>query len=38
VAGYLYFLKPSTKEKRPDYELVWYRTAGQIRLSIPSPK
>ena len=38
VAGYLYFLKPSSKEKRPDYELVWYRTAGQIRLSIPSPK
>lgn len=38
VAGYLYFLKSSTKEKSPDYELVWYRTAGQIRLSIPSPK
>lgn len=38
IAGYLYFLKQSTKEKRPDYELVWYRTAGQIRLSIPSPK
>jgi hypothetical protein len=38
VAGYLYFLKPSTKEKRPDYELAWYRTAGQIRLSIPAPK
>ena len=38
VAGYLYFLKASTKEKRPDYELVWYRTTGQIRLSIPSPK
>lgn len=38
VAGYLYFLKQSTKEKRPDYELAWYRTAGQVRLSIPSPK
>lgn len=38
IAGYLYFLKQSTKEKRPDYALVWYRTAGQIRLSIPSPK
>lgn len=38
VAGYLYFLKQATKEKRPDYVLVWYRTAGQIRLTIPSPK
>ncbi len=38
IAGYLYFLKAPTKEKRPDYELAWYRTAGQIRLSIPSPK
>jgi hypothetical protein len=38
VAGYLYFLKPTTKEKSPDYELVWYRSAGQIRLAIPPPK
>ena len=38
VAGYLYFLKASTKEKRPDHELTWYRTAGTIRLSIPAPK
>jgi hypothetical protein len=38
VAGYLYFLRPATKEKRPDSELVWYRTAGQIRLSVPAPK
>lgn len=38
IAGYIYFLKPSTKEKRPDYELDWFRTAGQIRLSIPAPK
>ena len=38
VAGYLYFLKESTKEKRPEHQLVWYRTAGQIRLSIPAPK
>ena len=38
VAGYLYFLKPSVKEKHPEYELDWFRTAGQIRLSIPAAK
>ena len=38
VAGYLYFLKQPTKEKRPDYELTWLRTAGSIRLWIPAPK
>ena len=38
VAGYLYFPKSSTKQKNPEHELIWYRTAGQIRLSIPSPK
>jgi len=38
VAGYLYFLKPPAKDRHADHELIWYRTAGQIRLSIPAPK
>lgn len=38
VAGYLYFLRPATKDKRPEFELDWYRTAGQIRLAIPALK
>ena len=38
VAGYLYFLKPSTKEKNPYYHLAWYRVSDQIRLTLPPPK
>lgn len=38
VAGYMYFLKVPTKEKRPEYELAWYRTTGQIRLAVPAAK
>lgn len=38
VAGYLYFLKPSGKQKSSEYELVWHRTGAQMRLAIPVPK
>jgi hypothetical protein len=39
VAGYLYFLKPPDKQKSATQsELAWYRTAGQIRVSLPLPK
>ena len=38
VAGYLYFLKPPAKDRKADHELIWLRTAGQIRLAIPAPK
>ena len=30
VAGYLYFVRPSTKQKNPDYQLTWYRVAGEV--------
>jgi len=38
VAGYLYFMRPSTKQKNPDYQLTWYRVAGEIRLGLPAAK
>jgi hypothetical protein len=38
VAGYLYFPKPTSKQKDANYQLSWYRIAGQVRLSLPAPK
>lgn len=38
VAGYLYFQRPSTKEKNPLYQLTWYRVGGDVQLRVPSPK
>ena len=38
VAGYLYFARPSTKQKNPAYQLTWYRVAGEAKLTLPPPK
>jgi len=38
VAGYLYFMRPSTKQKNPEYQLSWYRVAGEVKLTLPPPK
>jgi hypothetical protein len=38
VAGYLYFTRPPTKQKNPDYHLSWYRVGGEARLTLPAPK
>lgn len=38
VAGYLYFVRPSAKQKNPDYQLTWYRVGGDIRITIPPVK
>ena len=38
VAGYLYFIRPSAKQKNPDYQLTWYRVAGEIKLTLPAVK
>jgi len=38
VAGYLYFVRPSTKQKNPDYQLSWYRVAGEVTLTLPPVK
>jgi hypothetical protein len=38
VAGYLYFQRPSTKEKNPTYQLTWYRVGGDVQLRVPAPK
>jgi len=38
VAGYLYFVRPSTKQKNTDYQLSWYRVAGEVKLTLPAVK
>jgi len=38
VAGYLYFVRPNSKQKNPDYQLTWYRVSGEVRLTIPPVK
>ena len=38
VAGYLYFVRPSTKQRNPDYRLSWYRVGGEARLTLPPAK
>lgn len=37
IGGYLYFPKPSSKDKGP-VTLTWYAPAGQVRLTLPRPK
>ena len=38
VAGYLYFPKPTAKQKNPAYEITWYGSDRQVHLTIPAVK
>ena len=36
VAGYLYFPKPTPKQRNAEYEITWYGNDRQVRLTIPA--
>ena len=38
VAGYLYFPKPTAKQKNASYEITWYGSDRQVHLTIPAAK
>jgi len=38
VAGYLYFPKPTAKQKNAAYEITWYGSDRQVHLTIPAAK
>ena len=38
VAGYLYFPKPTGRQRNAAYELTWYRIDRQVHLTIPAAK
>jgi hypothetical protein len=38
VAGYLYFSKPTARQKNTAYEITWYGNDKQVHLTIPAAK
>jgi len=38
VAGYLYFPKPTARQKNTAYEITWYGNDKQVHLTIPAAK
>jgi len=38
VAGYLYFPKPTAKQRNAAYEITWYGKARQVHLTLPAAK
>ena len=38
VAGYLYFPKPTARQKNSAYEITWYGSDRQVHLTIPAAK
>jgi hypothetical protein len=38
VAGYLYFPKPTARQRNAAYEITWYGIDRQVHLTIPAAK